>query len=312
MRDTFVKTLCDISEKRDDIYLISGDLGFGVLAPYISSFPNRFINAGIAEQNMTGVAAGIALNGKTVFTYSIGNFSTIRCLEQIRNDCAYNNLNVKIICIGSGFTYGSLGMSHHATEDIGVMSSLPNITIFSPCDKFESEACTKAMCEITGTCYMRLGRGNNTLAHKGPISNFKIGQPLQIKSGGKIAFFFTGDIYDEVEAASDILKELKGIETSIYSFPILKPIDEGFIRSIIKQYDLIVTVEEHNIVNGLGSIIANVIAENKCFVDLMKIGILDTYCSVVGNQKYLRKEYGIDSETIYKKVALFLEGAMSK
>ena len=134
MRDTFVKTLCSICETNKDIELITGDLGFGVLKPFFEQFPNQFTNAGIAEQNMTSLAAGMALEGKTVFTYSIGNFPTLRCLEQIRNDCAYHNANVKIVCVGGGFVYGSLGMSHHATEDISVMRSIPNMAVFCPGD----------------------------------------------------------------------------------------------------------------------------------------------------------------------------------
>ena len=134
MRDTFVKTLMHIAQKDKNVILITGDLGFGVLKPFWEKFPDQFINAGIAEQDMTGFAAGMALSGKTVFTYSIGNFPTLRCIEQIRNDCAYHNANVKIVCVGGGFTYGSLGMSHHATEDIAVMRALPNVTVMAPGD----------------------------------------------------------------------------------------------------------------------------------------------------------------------------------
>ena len=144
MRDTFVKTLMEIAQKDKNVILITGDLGFGVLKPFWEKFPDQFINAGIAEQDMTGLAAGMALTGKTVFTYSIGNFPTLRCLEQIRNDCAYHNANVKIVCVGGGFTYGSLGMSHHATEDIAVMRALPGVTVMAPGDLTEAQVCTKA------------------------------------------------------------------------------------------------------------------------------------------------------------------------
>ena len=149
----------DIAEKDKNVVLITGDLGFGVLKPFWEKFPDQFINAGIAEQDMTGFAAGMALCGKTVFTYSIGNFPTLRCIEQIRNDCAYHNANVKIVCVGGGFTYGPLGMSHHATEDIAVMRAMPDVTVFAPGDAAEAAACTKAMYETPGTCYLRLGRG---------------------------------------------------------------------------------------------------------------------------------------------------------
>ena len=182
MRDTFVKTLCSICETDKDIELITGDLGFGVLKPFFEQFPDQFTNAGIAEQNMTSVAAGMALEGKTVFTYSIGNFPTLRCLEQIRNDCAYHNANVKIVCVGGGFVYGSLGMSHHATEDISVMRSIPNVAVFCPSDALEAAAVTKAIAKYPGTCYLRLGRGGEKPIHKA-LENYEIGKAIPVKEG---------------------------------------------------------------------------------------------------------------------------------
>ena len=138
MRDTFVRTLVELAKQDKSIELVTGDLGFGVLKPYWETCPDQFTNAGIAEQNMTSVAAGMALGGKTVFTYSIGNFPTLRCIEQIRNDCAYHGANVKVVCVGGGFVYGSLGMSHHATEDIAMMRSLPDVVVMAPGDLVEA------------------------------------------------------------------------------------------------------------------------------------------------------------------------------
>ena len=145
MRDTFVRTLLELAKADKRIELITGDLGFGVLKPFWEQAPNQFTNAGIAEQNMTSLAAGMALAGKTVFTYSIGNFPTLGCLEQIRNDCAYHHANVKVVCVGGGFVYGALGMSHHATEEIGVMRALPDVVVMAPGDAMEAQAATKAI-----------------------------------------------------------------------------------------------------------------------------------------------------------------------
>ena len=142
MRDTFVRTLIALAKEDPNIELMTGDLGFGVLKPFWEQLPDQFVNAGIAEQNMTSAAAGMALEGKTVFTYSIGNFPTLRCLEQIRNDCAYHHANVKIVCVGGGFVYGSLGMSHQATEDIAVMRALPDVAVLCPGDLVEAEEAT--------------------------------------------------------------------------------------------------------------------------------------------------------------------------
>lgn len=148
MRDTFVKTLVELAKDDKNIELITGDLGFGVLKPFWETVPDQFTNAGIAEQNMTTVAAGMALEGKKVFTYSIGNFPTLRCLEQIRNDCAYHNANVKVVCIGGGFVYGSLGMSHQATEDLAILRALPDVVVMAPADLVEAEECIKALAHM--------------------------------------------------------------------------------------------------------------------------------------------------------------------
>ena len=158
MRDIFVKTLIDLAKKDRNIELVTGDLGFGVLKPFWEQCPDQFTNAGIAEQNMASIAAGMAQEGKIVFVYSIGNFPTLRCLEQIRNDCAYHVANVKIVCVGGGFAYGSLGMSHHATEDLAVMRALPNMVVMAPGDLIEAREATRAIAKQSGTCYLRLGR----------------------------------------------------------------------------------------------------------------------------------------------------------
>ncbi|MGZ0874787.1 transketolase family protein [Priestia megaterium] len=301
MRDTFVKTLIDIAEKDKNVHLITGDLGFGVLKPYWERVPNQFTNAGIAEQNMTSFAAGMALEGKTVFTYSIGNFPTLRAIEQIRNDCAYHDANVKIICVGGGFVYGSLGMSHHATEDIAIMRALPNVTVLAPGDLVEAEHATRAIYKHPGTCYLRLGRGGEKRIHD-KIENFQIGKAIKVHSGEKVALFSTGAIFDEAIEASEMLRE-KGIDPSLYTFPTIKPIDKETIRKCFEEYDLVVTIEEHNLIGGFASAVAEVLSEIKnAKAQMLKIGINDQYSSIVGTQKYLREIYGISSREIVRKV----------
>ena len=301
MRDTFVKTLIDIAKDNKDIELVTGDLGFGVLKPYWEQIPDQFTNAGIAEQNMTSMAAGMALEGKTVFTYSIGNFPTIRCLEQIRNDCAYHEANVKIVCVGGGFVYGSLGMSHHATEDLALLRALPNVVVMAPGDLVEAECATRAIANYPGTCYLRLGRGGEKRIHD-KIENFQIGKAIKIQDGEKVAIFSTGAIFEEVKEAAEILKD-KGINPSIYTFPTVKPIDKEVIKYCGENFDYIVTVEEHNIVGGFGSAVSEVLSElkNKKAV-LVRIGLNDTYSSIVGSQKYLRDQYGMSANKISQKI----------
>ncbi len=307
MRDTFVKTLVELAKEDKNIELITGDLGFGVLKPFWETVPDQFTNAGIAEQNMTTVAAGMALEGKTVFTYSIGNFPTLRCLEQIRNDCAYHNANVKVVCIGGGFVYGSLGMSHQATEDLAILRALPDVVVMAPADLVEAEECTKALAAYPGTAYLRLGRGGEKRIHE-HIKNFQIGKAIKVRDGRKIAIFSTGAIFEEVNATYQVLIE-KGYDPAVYTFPTVKPIDQEVIEACAKEFDIIVTCEEHNIIGGFGSAVAEIMAEMKeKKAYLLRIGLNDEYSIKVGNQNYLRQQYGMDSQSIVKKIEDTIHG----
>lgn len=301
MRDTFVRTLVQLAKEDKNIELITGDLGFGVLKPYWEQCPDQFTNAGIAEQNMTGIAAGMALQGKTVFTYSIGNFPTLRCLEQIRNDCAYHNANVKVVCVGGGFVYGSLGMSHHATEDLAILRALPDVVVLAPADLVEAEECTKALVKYKGTAYLRLGRGGEKQIHS-KIENFQIGKAIKVQDGSEVAIFSTGAIFEEVTACAEMLNE-RGVTPTIYTFPTVKPIDKETIEKVAKEVPLIVTCEEHNVIGGFGSAVAEVMAEIKDKkAVLMRVGLNDEYSIRVGNQNYLRAQYGIDAKNIAEKI----------
>lgn len=297
MRDTFVKTLIRLAKEDTKIELITGDLGFGVLKPYWEQCPNQFTNAGIAEQNMTSVAAGMAMEGKTVFTYSIGNFPTLRCLEQIRNDCAYHKANVKVVCVGGGFVYGSLGMSHQATEDLAILRALPDVVVMAPADLVEAEECTKALAKTKGTAYLRLGRGGEKRIHN-KIDTFEIGKAIKVHDGEGIAIFSTGAIFEEVTTAYDKLQTI-GYNPIVYTFPTVKPIDKETIENVAKETKLIITVEEHNIIGGFGSAVAEVMAEMMVRqARLLRIGLNDEYSIQVGNQQYLRQQYGMDSTSI--------------
>ncbi len=305
MRDIFVKTLIDLAKKDRNIELVTGDLGFGVLKPFWEQCPDQFTNAGIAEQNMASIAAGMAQEGKIVFVYSIGNFPTLRCLEQIRNDCAYHDANVKIVCVGGGFAYGSLGMSHHATEDLAVMRALPNMVVMAPGDLIEAREATRAIAKQSGTCYLRLGRGGEKAIHK-TIEDFKIGQALKISDGEKLTIFSTGAIFDEVQDACDMLRQ-KGWTPAVYTFPTVKPMDLAVVEQCCRKYEWIVTVEEHTVVGGFGSAVAEAMASvDGARARLLRIGLQDEYSNQVGDQKYLRRLYGIDSQSIFEKVYLHL------
>ena len=310
MRDTFIKKLCQLSEHNPQIMLITGDLGFGVFDEFRERFPHQFINAGVAEQNMTGIATGLAMEGRIVFTYSIANFPTLRCLEQIRNDACYHEANVKIVAVGGGFSYGALGISHHATEDLAIMRSLPDITILSPCGYWETMEATEAIVNTPGTCYLRLDKtvGDDTPLNSG--ENFKVGKARLLAEGRDCAIIVTGGILEEVWKAVELLKT-KGISAGIVCVHTLKPFDEKTILQTCRGIGKIITVEEHTIFGGLGSAVAETLLDHGVHpVAFLRIGLEAGFSSIVGSQQYLRKCYGLDADSISTRIQAILgEGA---
>lgn len=306
MRDAFTRSLMAAAAKDPELVLITGDLGFGVLKPFWETYPRQFINAGIAEQSMTGMAAGLAREGRRVITYSIGNFPTIRCLEQIRNDCAYHNLPVKIVCVGGGFVYGSLGMSHHATEDMAVMRALPGVTVFTPGDPHEVDALVSVMLDTPGTCYLRLGRGGEPLVHPGPVSSWRMPQALTLREGRDVALLSAGGILTQTMDAARRLEKM-GISAAVVSFPVIKPIDAPAIARLMMKFRHVVTVEEHTVVGGFGSAVCEVTAGLGVGCQVHRMGMADQYAAVVGDQQHLRHTYGLDGEGIARQTALWLQ-----
>ena len=308
MRDAFVRVLTEEMERNGRIVLITGDLGFGVLRPLWERFPDRMINAGIAEQGMVSMAAGLAATGRTVIVYSIGNFPTLRPLEQIRNDCAYHGADVKIVCVGGGFVYGSLGMSHHATEDMSVMRAIPEITCFTPGDPAETEAVTRTMLQTPGTCYLRLGRGNEPKVHTGPVENWTMPKALTLREGTDIALLSAGGILTQVMDAAERLDK-KGISARVVSFPCLKPLDEETVRELLASFRALVTVEENTVVGGFGSAVCEIAAEAGSSCRVRRIGLQNCFATVVGDQQYLRRIYKMDGEAIAAGAEEMLNGS---
>jgi len=299
MRNAFIKQLTELARNDKRIFLIVGDLGYGVIEAFQKEFPDQFLNAGVAEQNMTGMATGLALNGKIVFTYSIANFPTLRPLEQVRNDICYHNANVKIISIGGGFAYGALGPTHHATEDLAIMRSLPNMTVVAPCDPIETALATTAIARAPGPCYLRLNRSGDSSIHQTP-PHFRIGKSILIKPGNDITFITIGAIMTEVLTAATLL-EKKNIRARVINMHTLKPLD---IKSILKAANEtrgIITIEEHSIIGGLGSAVAEILAENQTNIPFTSIGIPDTFSSFMGDQKFLREQYDLLAKRIASK-----------
>ena len=307
MRDAFTRALMREAAKDPKLTLVTGDLGFGVLKPFWETYPDQFVNAGIAEQGMTGLAAGLALTGRTVLTYSIGNFPTLRCIEQIRNDCAYHNANVKVVCVGGGFVYGSLGMSHHATEDMAILRALPGVTVFTPGDPHEVEAIVPLMLKTPGTCYLRLGRGGEPFLHEGPIENYTVPRALTLREGKDVALLSAGSILTQTFGAAKLLEE-QGVSAEVVSFPCLKPIDKEKLIELSQRFRHVITVEEHSIVGGFGSAVCEVMAESGGNCRVHRIGMEDEYSTIVGTQQYLRGEYQMDDKAICARTLAWLKG----
>ena len=301
MRDAFVAASTEIARNDRNVMLLTGDLGFGVLTEFAREFPQQYVNVGVAEQNMTGLATGMALEGKTVFTYSICNFPTLRSLEQIRNDVCYHNADVKIVSIGGGFCYGPLGMSHHATEDLAIMRAIPGLTVVAPGDTVETMLATRAVYEHKGPCFLRLGRGGEPRIHT-DIPAFALGKAINIFDEGTISLIAIGGILSNAVKAHKILRE-KGIAASVYSLHTLRPIDRSLVEGLARESRLIVTVEEHSISGGLGGAVAEILAEipgGKA--RLVRIGLDGNFCCEVGDQTYLRGLYGLDPAAIAERI----------
>ena len=292
MRKVFNKALVERAEKDPRIHMVLADIGYGEIEPFARKFPDRYMNCGVMEQNMTGVACGIAMEGNIAITYSIANFPTLRCLEQIRNDVCYHNANVKIVIIGGGVSYGPLGISHHSTEDIAIMRSLPNMIGLVPSDKKEAEAATFAMLDYEGPVYYRCGYVGEADIHEGPI-DFKIGKAIEVLPGDDCTVFYTGPIGFEAKKAVLAMKE-EGINARLVSIHTIKPIDRECIVKAAKETGRIVTIEEHNMSGGLGSAIAEVLADEGCLdVKFKRLALPDVFVHDVGSQQFLRDKYGL-------------------
>ena len=301
MRDHFIKRLCELAENNPKIMLVTGDLGFAVFDEYRRRFPKQFINAGVAEQNMTGIATGMALEGRIVFTYSIANFPTLRCLEQIRNDACYHKANVKVVSIGGGFSYGALGISHHATEDLAIMRSLPDITVLSPSGYWETTQATEAIVNRPGTCYLRLDKSAGDDSPQEAAEPFRIGKARVLRDGRDCTIIVTGGILEEVWRAAEHL-QANDIHAQIVSVHTLKPFDEKTIIQACQDTEKIITVEEHTIHGGLGSAVAETLLDHGVYPKaFLRVGLEAGFSKIVGSQHYLRKRYGLDANTIYKR-----------
>lgn len=297
MREMFVRCLMERASKDDKIFVITPDMGFSIFEEFAEKFPDKFMNVGVAEQNAIGVAAGMALSGKTVFVYSFIPFITMRPFEQIRIDIAYMNTNVRLIGIGAGLSYGALGATHHAIEDIAIMRSLPNMTVCCPGDPIEVRELINDSFSYNGPIYFRLNTHGEPNVH--PVdTKIRIGKAVFITEGDDLALITTSTMLEDSKKMVDEWAN-KDIHATLLSVPTIKPLDIESITKLIDSGMPIVTLEEHTIIGGLGTAVSEVIAESGKSVRFKRLGIPDEYSHYIGSQKYLLKKYGlIDSEKI--------------
>ncbi len=301
MRDAFIGILTELAPQHPEILFLSGDLGFGVLNEYIAKFPRQFLNVGVAEQNMSGLAAGLAMEGHTVFTYSIGNFPTLRCLEQIRNDICYHDANVKIVCVGGGMSYGAVGFSHHATEDLAILRSLPGMLVLSPCDLWEAAEASRYLISHRGPAYLRLDKSTAPVTVR-QDEIFRPGSIRTVREGSDVTLAATGGILGEALLAADSLAE-QGIHCRVLSVHTIKPLDTDTLAAAASETGGIISIEEHAVDGGLGGAIAESLMEAGIFPGFfVRMGLRNTFSSVIGSQKYLRKVYSLDAASITRTV----------
>ncbi len=302
MRKAFITTIIELAETDSNLYLLTADMGFGLVEPFAKQFPKQYINVGVAEQNMIGVATGLALEGKKVFCYSIANFPTMRCLEQIRNDVCYHNLPVCIVSGGAGLWYGALGMTHHAVEDIAVMRCLPNMAVVSPADIDETERTTRAIVERKRPCYMRVSRTMNTISE--PLEEYKFGKIRKLVNRtlpDAILITTGGMMLSNADLAAEKLL-VKRVVTSVLNVHTIKPLDWQTIMDTIEGAKLVVAIEEHSRIGGLGSAVAEVLAGLRQHPPLVRLGTGDCYPTTAMSYEELLKANRLDAGGIIQEV----------
>ena len=303
MRDTFVATLLEQAKLNKNIILITGDLGFGVLEKFQKELPNQFINSGVNEQTMMGMAAGIASTGKRVFVYSIGNFSTLRCLEQIRNDVCLMNSAVVVVSVGAGYAYGPQGYTHHALEDLAIMRALPNLEIIVPADPNETKQATNILVKTKFPSYLRLGKSNEKEITKG--NSIEFGKVNELITGKNGTILFIGSIGEiALEAAALLLGE--GIAVSVASVPFVSKLDENYLIESAKKGP-IVTVEEHSNRGGFGSSVLECLNKEGFCALVGIVASSQVNLSQVGSQKFLREMNGISVANVVSKFKALLK-----
>lgn len=292
MRNTVINKTFEFAKQDKNVFLITGDAGFGVLDEFKKSFPERFLNLGIAEQNMISFSAGMSLAGYKIFVYNIIPFLLYRCYEQVRNDICYQELPVVLVGIGSGVTYAPLGVTHYSIEDIAIARTMPNLTILSPCDTTEAEKCAEFAYKSKKPVYIRLAKSGEPKIHRTKLKT--INNPIVLSEGQRVAVLFHGSVGTEVLKATENLKN----NPRIISVPMIHPLNFKSLLKSLKGIKTLITVEEHFVEGGLGSIISDWLVRERYQFNLVKLGIKNEFIHAIKNNSGMRKKYGISADCI--------------
>jgi transketolase len=302
MRNAFTDELTKLGDDDERVVMLSGDIGNRLFDKFKNKHPNRFFNCGVAEANMTGLAAGLAMNGLRPVTYTITPFVTTRCLEQIRTDVCYHELPVTIVAVGAGLAYAGLGPTHHACEDIAFLRALPNMNVIAPADAWEVRAALRAAMKQDKPTYIRMGKKGEPVVHAGPIADFQIGKAITVQDGVDVALLSTGNMLPEVLDAAKILAE-NGYSAKVVSFHTIKPLDETCLTETLGSFSLVATIEEHSLIGGFGSAVAEWAIDNgQDTRKLIRFGTPDKFFKESGEQEHAREALGLSAHQIAERV----------
>ncbi len=303
MRNAFANAFYEIAKNDKRIYLVVADITAAAgVASFQKESPERFLNVGVAEQMMIGMAAGLALRGCIPFAYTIATFTIYRPFEQVRVDCAYQNLPVKLVGVGAGVNYSTLGGTHHAQEDVAIMTAVPNMTVLAPCDPAETAAATRECVRIPGPVYLRLGKaGEPDLTSTAP-EPFRPGKIRFIKQGTDICFLSYGPITKMARDVAERIEKEKEKSCAVVSVHSLKPLDTESIKAVLAKFPVVVVIEEHAPHGGLGSRVKEIAWDSGAPCRLKSFSLRDEFIHVYGSHADLLKAHGLDAELIYREV----------
>lgn len=303
MRNAFADELTKLGSTDKRVVMLSGDIGNRLFDKFKDANPDRFFNCGVAEQNMMGLAAGMAMSGLRPVAYTITPFITSRCLEQIRTDACYHELPVTIVAVGAGLAYSGLGPTHHACEDIALLRALPNMKVVCPADAWEVRGALRAALRQDGPVYIRMGKKGEPVIHSEVPAGFEIGRAITIEDGADVCLLSTGNMLPEAIEAAHALRET-GITARVVSFHTVKPLDETCLSEAFARFKLVATIEEHSLIGGFGSAVAEWVIDNGVrTAPLLRIGTPDRFFKKSGEQEYAREELGLTGHQIADRIA---------